>query len=80
MMVRGVDDAFCGVSMEVSRKRLMVLKLLRKRDPRGWGEIVDLARVASVSYALCPDCIGILCLTLTGVVLGPDCIGILCSA
>ena len=35
MMVRGVDDAFCGVGMEVSRKRLMVLKLLRKRDPRG---------------------------------------------
>ena len=48
-MVRGVDDAFCGVGMEVSRKRLMVLKLLRKRDPRGWREIVDLARVASVS-------------------------------
>ena len=57
----------------------MVLKLLRKRDPRGWREIGDLARVASVSYALCPDCIGILCLALTGVVFGPDCIGILCS-
>ena len=42
-------------------------------------EIVDLARVASVSYALGPDCIGILCLALTGVVFGPDCIGILCS-
>ena len=77
MMVRGVDDAFCGVGMEVSRKRRMVLKLLRKRDPR--GEIVDLARVASVSYALGPDCIGILCLALTGVVFGPGCIGILCS-
>ena len=59
MVVRGVDDAFCGVGMEVSRKRLMVLKLLRKRDPRGWREIVDLARVARVSYALGPDCIGI---------------------
>ena len=79
MTVRGVDDAFCGVGMEVSRKRLMVLKLLRKRDPRGWREIVDLAWVASVSYALGPDCIGILCLALTGVVFGPGCIGILCS-
>ena len=77
MMVRGVDDAFCGVSMEVSWKRLMVLKLLRKRDPR--GEIVDLDLVASVSYALGPDCIGILCLALSGVVFGPGCIGILCS-
>ena len=62
--------------MKVSRKRRMVLKLLRKRDPRGWREIVDLARVVSVSYALDPDCIVILCLALTGVVFGADCIGI----
>ena len=45
MMVRGVDNAFCGVGMEVSRKRLMVLKVLRKRDPRGWRQIVDLVVV-----------------------------------
>jgi hypothetical protein len=37
---------------------------------------VVLHRVTGVSCALCPDCIGILCLALTGVVLGPDCIGI----
>ena len=41
---------------------------------------VVLHRVTGVSCALCPDCIGILCLALTGVVLGPDCIRILCSA
>ena len=39
-----------------------------------------LHRVTGVSCALCPDCIGILCLALTGVVRGPDCIGILGSA
>ena len=57
MMVRGVDDAFCGVGMEVSRKRLMVLKLLRKRDPRGWRQIVDLV-VVKVSRKRCMVCPG----------------------
>ena len=55
MMVRGVDKAFCGVSMEVSRKRLMVLKVLRKRDPRGWRQIVDLV-VVKVLRKRCMVC------------------------
>mgnify|MGYP000659533897 FL=1 len=55
MMVRGVDDVFCGVGMEVSRKRLMVLKVLRKRDPRGWRQIVDLV-VVKVSRKRCMVC------------------------
>ena len=57
MMVRGVDNAFCGVGMDVSRKRLMVLKVLRKRDPRGWRQIVDLV-VVKVSRKRCMVCPG----------------------
>ena len=41
MMVRGVDDAFCGVGMEVSRKRRRVLKVSRKRHTAGGCKIVD---------------------------------------
>ena len=55
--MRGVDNAFCCVGMEVSRKRLMVLKVLRKRDPRGWRQIVDLV-VVKVSRKRCMVCPG----------------------
>ena len=41
---------------------------------------VVLLWVTSVSCALGPNCIGVLCRASTDVVFSPDCIGIWCSA